>query len=39
MNEEDGDVPDLNAARGVVPGIMLGAALWAIAFGVAILLW
>jgi hypothetical protein len=39
MNEEDGDVPDLHAARGLLPAIMLGAALWAIAVGVVLLLW
>jgi hypothetical protein len=39
MNEEEGDSPDLDAARGLVPAIMLGAAFWAIAITVAILLW
>jgi hypothetical protein len=39
FNEEDGDVPDLHAARGLVPAIFLGAALWAVAFLIVVLLW
>jgi hypothetical protein len=39
FNEEDGDVPDLHAARGLVPAIFLGAALWAVAFPIVVLLW
>ena len=39
MNDEDGDTPDLDTARGLVPAIMLGAAFWAIAIVVAIMLW
>jgi hypothetical protein len=36
---EDGDTPDLDAARGLVPAIVIGAAVWAIAFAIAVLLW
>jgi len=39
FNEEDGDVPDLHAARGLVPAILLGAALWGVAFLIVVLLW
>jgi hypothetical protein len=36
---EDGDSPDLDAARGLVPAIVIGAAVWAIVFAIAVLLW
>lgn len=36
---EDGDTPDLDAARGLVPAIVIGAAVWAIVFAIAVLLW
>lgn len=32
-------VHDLDAARGLVPAIVVGAAFWAIFFAVAVLLW
>lgn len=39
MNDEDGDAPDLHAARGLLPAILIGSALWALAFVAAIMLW
>lgn len=36
---EGEDSPDLDAARGLVPAIVVGAAVWAIAFAIAALLW
>jgi len=39
MNDEDGDVPDLHAARGLLPAILIGSALWALAFVAALMLW
>jgi hypothetical protein len=39
FGENDGDAPDLDAARGLVPAVLLGAALWAIAVRVVTLLW
>lgn len=36
---EDGDSPDLDAARGLVPAILVGAVIWAIAFAIGVLLW
>jgi hypothetical protein len=36
---EDGDEPDLDAARGLVPAILLGVALWALAFAIAAYYW
>ena len=36
---ENGDTPDLDAARGLVPAIVIGAAVWAIVFAIAVLLW
>ncbi len=37
--KKDGDAPDLDAARGLVPAIVVGAALWVIVFAIAVLLW
>jgi hypothetical protein len=34
-----GDSPDLDAARGLLPAIVVGAAVWAIVFSIAALLW
>jgi hypothetical protein len=34
-----GHSPDLDAARGLLPAIAVGAAVWAIIFAVAALLW
>ena len=39
MNDEDSDAPDLHAARGLLPAILIGSALWALAFVAAIMLW
>ena len=39
MTDEDGDVPDLHAARGVIPAILIGAALWAAVIVAIALLW
>lgn len=39
MNDEDSDAPDLNTARGLLPAILIGSALWALAFAAAIMLW
>lgn len=40
MNEDQKDeTPDLDAARGLVPAIVVGAAVWAIVFAIAALLW
>jgi hypothetical protein len=39
MNDEDSDAPDLHAARGLLPAILIGSALWALAFIAAIMLW
>ncbi len=40
MNEHrKDDSPDLDAARGLVPAIVVGAAVWAIVFAIAALLW
>jgi len=36
---DDGDELDLDAARGLVPATLLGAALWAVALGIVNLLW
>lgn len=36
---EDGDSPDLDTARGLVPAILVGAVIWAIAFAIAVLIW
>ncbi len=33
------DSPDLDAARGLLPAIVVGAAVWAIVFAIASLLW
>lgn len=38
-NPEDGDSPDLDTARGLVPAILVGAVIWAIAFAIAVLIW
>jgi hypothetical protein len=37
--DEDGERPDLDAARGLLPAIAVGAALWALAFAAAVYLW
>jgi hypothetical protein len=39
MNDEDSDAPDLHVARGLLPAILIGSALWALAFVAAIMLW
>jgi hypothetical protein len=39
LTDEDGDVPDLHAARGVIPAILIGAALWAAVIVAVALLW
>jgi hypothetical protein len=39
LNDEDGDVPDLHAARGVIPAILIGAVLWAAVIVAVALLW
>lgn len=39
LTDEDGDVPDLHAARGVLPAILIGAALWAVLIAAVALLW
>ena len=39
LNDEDGDVPDLHAARGLIPAILIGAALWAAVIVAIALLW
>jgi len=39
FNEEDGDTPDLHAARGLIPAILLGAAIWTVAVLLAVFLW
>jgi hypothetical protein len=39
MNDEDGDTPDLHAARGLMPAILIGTALWALAFVTVVMLW
>lgn len=36
---EDGDRPDLDTARGLLPAITVGAALWALAFAIAAYFW
>jgi hypothetical protein len=36
---QKGDSPDLDAARGLLPAIVVGAAVWAIVFAIAALLW
>jgi len=38
-DEENGDAPDLDAARGLIPAIVIGAAVWAIAFAIIVLIW
>jgi hypothetical protein len=38
-NDEDRDTPDLDAVRGLIPAIVAGAAVWAIVFAVAVLIW
>jgi hypothetical protein len=35
----NGDSADLDAARGLLPAIVVGAAVWAIVFAIAALLW
>jgi hypothetical protein len=39
LTDEDGDVSDLHAARGVIPAIVIGAALWAAVIAAVVLLW
>ena len=39
LTDEDGDVPDLHAARGLVPAILIGAVLWAAVIVAVALLW
>jgi hypothetical protein len=39
MNDADSDAPDLHAARGLLPAILIGSALWALAFVAVIMLW
>lgn len=39
LNEDDHDAHDLHVVRGLVPAILLGAALWAAALVVIYLLW
>ena len=34
-----GEAPDLDTARGLVPAIVVGAALWVIVIAIAVLLW
>lgn len=36
---QQGDSPDLDTARGLLPAIVVGAAVWAIVFAIAALLW
>jgi len=36
---EDGDSPDLDTARGLIPAILVGSVIWAIAFAIAVLIW
>jgi len=38
-DDQQGQAHDLDAARGLVPAIVAGAAVWAILFAVAVLLW
>jgi hypothetical protein len=38
-DDQHGHAHDLDAARGLVPAILVGAAVWAILFAVAVLLW
>jgi hypothetical protein len=38
-NDEDRETADLDAVRGLIPAIVAGAAVWAIAFAVAVLIW
>lgn len=38
-SEDSGDAPDLDTARGLVPAILVGAVIWAIAFALAVLIW
>jgi hypothetical protein len=37
--KKDGEAPDLDAARGLVPAIVVGTALWVIVVAVAVLIW
>lgn len=37
--KKDGDAPDLDAARGLVPAIVVGTALWVIVVAIAVLIW
>lgn len=34
-----GEQPDLDTARGLIPAIVVGAALWVILFALAVLFW
>jgi hypothetical protein len=36
---EDRDSPDLDAARGLIPAIVIGTAVWAIVFAIVVLIW
>jgi hypothetical protein len=38
-NDDDRETADLDAVRGLIPAIVAGAAVWAIAFAVAVLIW
>lgn len=38
-DDQQGTVHDLDAARGLVPAIVVGAAVWAILVSIAMLLW
>jgi hypothetical protein len=37
--DQQGHAHDLDTARGLVPAIVLGAAVWAILFALGVLLW
>ena len=38
-NKKHGEAPDLDAARGLVPAVVVGTALWVIVVAIAVLIW
>ncbi len=38
-NDDEGDAPDLGAAHGLVPAILIGAGVWAILYALAVIFW
>ena len=39
QSKKDEEGEDLDAVRGLVPAIVVGSAVWAIVFAIAVMLW